>query len=215
MVDRFGGGSGRYGHLDHWKHRIEDSLGPDPPTFQYEGQHRFWDSFAQAKSLSYRGDRSTRPEGCLAVGQITPLEGTRSVSVEIGRVRGKEDPLRFSTYFIGIASREVTGKILVVGRGALGSMLERIRVVFPFLPIERRSRFKPMTVNGPDGPHSDWPGDQVRRLLESFDHAAVFSQDGSIVRLEWPDDQPTLQDLEAAAAIVLAACDWRHASVYR
>lgn len=94
-------------------------------------------------------------------------------------------------------------------------MLERIRVAFPFLPIERRSRFKPMTENGPDGQHSDWPGDQVRRLLESFGHAAVFSHDGSIVRLERPDNQPTLQVLEAAAVIILAACDWRHASVYR
>lgn len=215
MSDRFGGGSGSYGYADHWKHRIDGDFVPGTDASKTEAQHEAWVAFAEARSLTYRGDRTIRPEGCLAVGQITPLGHTKSVSIEVGLVRRKEDQFRSSTYFTGIAPREVTGKVALVERGVVSATFERIRVAFPWFPIKQQSRFKSKMVSRPGGEPADWPGEEVRWLLESFGRAATFSQDGNIVRLEWPEGEPSPQVLEAATVIVLAACQWQQAAVYR
>lgn len=210
MSDRYGCGTGSH---DHWSHRTDG--GPALSRDRSEERHEAWVSFAEARSLTYRGDRNTHPKGCLVRGQIASSEHAKPIPVEGGLVPWESAPFQDSAYLTGIAPSARSCKAALVESGVLSAALERFRSAFPWLPIKRRPCFAFENMVGPEDAQGDWPGGEVTRLLESFGRAATFSQDGNIVRLEWPEGEPSLETLQAAAAIVLAACEWQQSAVYR
>lgn len=204
-----------YGSYDHWRYRATSYSDPYGGSSGDDAQREVWVSYATARSLEYRGDRSFLSGGCIVSGGIIPPGCTRSVPIEVGLVRREPENFRLFTYITGIASREVSGRIVVVGRGALGELIEKVIAAFPRIPIKRRPRFNATVVDRPDDRHSGWPGDEVNERLGAFGREAEFSQVGSVVRLEWSGDRPSLRVLEAATAIILTACASQCASVYR